>query len=273
MNDFAPIAKVITDSVSTETGHRLTTLELTLHPHTLTQLLSHRAFSRTLNLNPAISFAATTRAMNNNPVYPALWAKDQGAHAGTPLHHTKVDRARQSWDEARTAAHAYAEQLSELGVHRSIINRLLTPFTVVTGLVTATDWTDFFDQRLVIPDALDPLVDTEITGLAYAMRDALAASEPEKLDIGHWHLPYLDDFETRHMEMTTAVHTSAARCANGPSTDPLANRDTYRRLFQGIPPHWSPLEHLATPAATTEKTNGNLTGWHQLRHLNPGRFA
>lgn len=272
MNDFAPTATVLTDSISTETGHRLTTLELNLHPDTLAPLLAHRAFSRTVNYNAKLSYSAQIKALDQHRIYPALWTSDNGSTGATPLHHLRTRAAREAWDDAREDAIAHAFSLAELGVHRSIINRILAPFLAVTAIVTATDWADFFEQRLAIQDPNDPLIDTEITGLALVMRDAIERSQPEKLQPGHWHLPRLDSWDVQHLELTQAIRASAARCATGTS-DTRFDRDTYQWLFMANPPHWSPLEHIATPAATTDRVAGNYTGWHQLRHLDPRRFA
>jgi malic enzyme len=42
----------------------------------------------------------------------------------------------------------------------------------------------------------------------------------------------------------------------------------YERFVTADPPHASPLEHVATPAAATDvKHLGNLRGWLQLRHV------
>ena len=42
--------------------------------------------------------------------------------------------------------------------------------------------------------------------------------------------------------------------------------ELYERLVAARPPHWSPLEHVATPTSPGERPPGNLRGWAQLRH-------
>ncbi len=158
------------------------------------------------------------------------------------------------------------EQLLELGVHKQVTNRLLEPFMWHTVIVTATEWEGFWEQRC------SPLAQPEIRVAAEAMRAAYDASTPAPVGHGEWHTPYLRA-EDADLDDETARQVSAARCARVSYLTHDGRRDIakdvelYERLVSARPPHWSPLEHVATPAAPGEEPPGNLRGWAQLRHL------
>jgi hypothetical protein len=110
---------------------------------------------------------------------------------------------------------------------------------------------------------------------AEAMRSAIEASSPSFVPVGGWHLPYLRDGELDELaaaghDLEIAKRISVARCARvsyltqDGVRDWSKDLDLYARLTTQQPPHASPLEHVATPAATG---SGNFRGWQQLRHL------
>ena len=154
-------------------------------------------------------------------------------------------------------------QLAELGVHKQVTNRLLEPFLWQTVIVTATEWDDFWAQRC------SPLAQPEIRAAAEAMRATYLASAPTPLAVGEWHTPYVRP-EEANLEPEQRKRISAARCArvsyltHDGRRDLAADEQLYERLVQADPPHWSPLEHVATPAR--DGAPGNLRGWAQLRH-------
>ena len=106
---------------------------------------------------------------------------------------------------------------------------------------------------------------------AEAMRAAHDASTPTDVPHGGWHTPYLRD-EDGDLDDETARRVSAARCARVSYLTHDGRRDIdkdielYDRLVSARPPHWSPLEHVATPAEPDEAPLGNFRGWRQLRH-------
>lgn len=274
MTDFQPSARIVADSINPD-GNRLTTLEVRIHRYMLPEFNTHRAFSRNSASSRALSVTRQINMLLLEPVYPVIWPQERkGMQGGPPLPTSKQETARHLWDQARTNAVRIAEQMIELGVHRSVANRILEPFMAHTIVVTATDWGHFFDQRLP-PEQGEPLAQADIVAAAIAMNKALANGVPERLDFGQWHLPYLDSTELRTMPAERARQVSVARCARTSyltqdgSRDPQADVDLYRRLITAKPPHWSPLEHVATPYVPGEPTTGNFTGWRQLRHT-PG---
>lgn len=260
-----PNATVIADSVS-PAGVRLTTIEVTLHRFVLAELNTHRVFSRNSASSRAIPVKKQLARVVDDPALPVEFGANQrGMQAGEPLTGDDHDAALAAWLEARDHAVAAVEQLQELGVHKQVTNRILEPFMWHTVIVTATEWDGFWEQRC------SPLAQPEIRVAAEAMLAAYDASTPAEVGMGQWHTPYLRD-EDGDLDDETARQVSAARCARVSYLTHDGQRDIdkdlelYERLVTARPPHWSPLEHVATPAAEGEQTLGNLRAWRQLRH-------
>ncbi len=265
--DFAPSAKVIADSI-TPAGNRLTTVEVNLHRFVLAELNTHRVFSR----NSASSRAIPVRRMLDNvarvTAVPLVWASEQkGMQGGDEIDDPAT--ARDIWYAARDAAIAHAEKLIALGVHKSIVNRLLEPFSPHTVIISATDWDNFFDQRC------SPLAQPEIQIPATLIRNVITGSLPIPVEWKQFHLPYLSHTEKQDIPEQHWPAVSAARSARVSYLTHDGRRDweedlrLYRRLIQAEPPHWSPLEHPAV-AHPLAHNSGNFTGWRQLRHIVAG---
>ena len=98
------------------------------------------------------------------------------------------------------------------------------------------------------------------------MSKALYSSTPKKLDTGHWHLPYISEYE-EDLPLLVLRKISAARCARVSYLTHDGIRDIekditlYDQLFKEK--HMSPFEHVATP--TTGERTSNFIGWTQLR--------
>lgn len=260
-----PNATIIADSIS-PSGVRLTTIEVTLHRFVLAELNTHRVFSRNSASSRAIPVRKQIARVVDDPAIPVEFGANQrGMQAGEPLTGEDHDRALTAWLEARDRAVEAVTRLQELGVHKQVTNRLLEPFMWHTVIVTATEWDGFWEQRC------SPLAQPEIRVAAEAMKAAYDASEPVPVGMGEWHTPYLRD-EDGDLDDETARKVSAARCARVSYLTHDGRRDIskdielYERLVTARPPHWSPLEHVATPAPEGESTLGNLRAWRQLRH-------
>ena len=259
-----PRATVVLDSVS-ERGARVTTIEVTLHRFVLAELNTHRAFSRNSASSRAIPTRRQLLRVLEHPALPVEFGANQrGMQAGEPLAGDELGRAHAAWLRARDAAVDAAQDLLELGVHKQVVNRLLEPFMWHTVIVTATDWDGFWQQRC------NPLAQPEINLAATAMRAARDASVPRPVPDGAWHTPYVR-LDEADLPVETRKRVSAARCArvsyltHDGRRDLAADEQLYDRLVTADPPHWSPLEHVATPA--TDPVVGNLRGWRQLRHV------
>lgn len=297
-------AKVIADSASPD-GVRLTTLHLRYPKFIHGEFMTHRVFSRNASSSRAIPVERLIGDVLDDPVVPMHWGKNQSGRqadeqnvAGpewqlpegsmTPVWTglaTGNATPEQAWCLARNNAIDLARNFVERGYHKQIVNRLLEPFCHINVVVTATEWSNFFALRCH-RDA-----QPEMRALAEAMRDAMAASEPQGLQLGEWHLPYIE--EPHYGQHIDAVGTprdikiSAARCARvsyltQEGRVPTVEEDLalYERLVGSAPLHASPCEHQATPDTLTGKINqwlsphhGNLRGWVQYRKTLPGECA
>jgi thymidylate synthase ThyX len=262
----SPRATIILDSVS-ERGARVTTIEVTLHRFVLAELNTHRVFSRNSASSRAIPTRTQLLRVLEDPALPVEFGANQrGMQAGEPLSGDELGQAHAAWLRARDAAVDAAQDLLELGVHKQVVNRLLEPFMWHTVIITATDWDGFWQQRC------SPLAQPEIALAATAMRTAFDASAPTLVPDGGWHTPYVRPDEA-DLPVETRKRISAARCArvsyltHDGRRDVSADEQLYERLVTADPPHWSPLEHVATPAAADQPQVGNLRGWRQLRHV------
>lgn len=250
-------ATIVADSVS-PIGIRLTTLSLTYPRFILAELNTHRLLSR----NSASSRAIPTKKMLDEiklaPAMPVRWGKNQkGMQAETDIDKQGQELAQSLWLAARDAAVFHAQQLSELGVHKQITNRVLEPFMHARTVITATEWDNFFTLRRH-KDA-----QPEIKELADAMFHAMQKSTPKLIKQGEWHCPYVAANEPHQLEC------SVARCARvsyltheGRVPDIDSDITLYQRLLSAG--HWSPFEHQATPCEADE-WYANFRGWKQFR--------
>lgn len=262
---FTPSARVLADSISAS-GHRLTTMEATGHRFILAELNTHRAFSRNSASSRAIPYTKMRQKVIDQLAYPVSWPSEQkGMQGGAPLDPEDEFHCPEIWQSAAQAAVRHADKLHELGLHKSVANRLLEPFLPHTIIVSATDWQGFWEQRCH-PDA-----QPEIKALAEAMKAAYDVSKPVEMEVGDWHLPLIQDDEwplyASDIELLKKI--SVARCArvsyetHDGKRDLSADLELYDRLRTHKPAHASPFEHVATPGIGT----GNFKGWNQLRHV------
>ena len=287
-------AKVICDSICKHSKIRITTLELEYPRFIHSEFMTHRVFSRNASSSRAIPVAKVIQAVIDNPAMPIHWGKNQsGMQAHEELDDSGKESAERLWLDAKDCAVQLAKELSEVGVHKQVVNRILEPFTHIKVIVTATDFANFFALR----DHED--AQPEIRELARVMKAAMETSTPKSLGLGEWHLPYLDDEDlaniNNHMAESSitrhepnkwdvcmmACAVSAARCArvsylthNGERPTLEKDLELYRHLVNANPPHMSPCEHQASPNCYSKVadlgypiTHSNFRGWNQFRHL------
>ena len=262
-------ATVVADSVS-EAGIRLTTLQVTMHRFVLAEFNTHRVFSRNFRSSRAVPVKKLLEEVRESPAIPVEWLSNQkGMQGGEELVGDNRKYVETVWRAAARSAASYAELMAKAGLHKSWANRVIEPFLYVHGVVTATEWDNFFELR-DHPDA-----QPEIRALARAMRTAIDNSMPRFLLTGKaWHTPYINDgitLKDRGGLWKDCIKCSVARCARvsyKTHDDRFPNLqedlDLYDRLMCSAPEHASPAEHQATPG--TGWMTGNFRGWLQFRH-------
>ena len=263
-------AKIIADSTN-ESGQRLTTMELNYPRFIHGEVMTHRVFSRNAMSSRAIPVAKMIEQVRNNPVIPIHWGANQPgmqAHSELPDSST-VER---HWRMAAVFAADRAQSMSDQGLHKQIVNRILEPFQWMRTILTGTEWTNFFALR-IHADA-----EPHIHALAIEMWKSMDASAPvrrlgEPLKEESWHLPYILPDERKKLSVLNLCKVSAARCArvsylthDGATPSIEADLALYDRLAGGVPIHASPLEHQGYSGRSTDRS-GNFVGWVQYRQL------
>lgn len=241
-------AKIVADSIS-ESGIRLTTMELNYPRFIHSEFMTHRVFSRNASSSRAIPIEKMLEQVQENPAMPIHWGKNQpGMQAREEIASSQVPHAEHLWGWSAKDACDSADNLSSLGVHKQVVNRLLEPFQYIKVIVTATEWDNFFKLRL--HEDAQP----EIAQLALRMKEAMDASSPKLLKPGEWHLPYIQEEDCLRTTTDNFVKLSVARCArvsmlNHDGSNPHVEKDLYLydRLVGSTPEHASPSEHQACP--------------------------
>lgn len=279
-------AKVVADSIAN--GIRLTTMEVRFHRFILPEFNTHRMFSRNFSSSRAIPIKNIIEQVMCNYAEPVHWGKNRsGMQSTEELEYSPV------WGAAAEVACEFAEEMMELGYHKQIVNRLIEPFQFVKGVITATEFDNFFALR--DHEAAQP----EIKVLAQCMKQSMDESEPTELKYGEWHLPYVEDNDNLNFVMSKylnkedmlqdKIKCSVARCARvsymkHDNTNPTVADDielynqlvtrpyTDKRGFnydEKDPIHASPAEHVATPLSyQDENYYWNTGNWPEgMSHL------
>lgn len=264
--------KIVLDSISPE-GKRIITYQLTYPRYIHAELMTHRVFSRNASSSRAIPAAKLIENSLKNPVYPIRWGKNQAGMqaAMEDLSDDDAIAAKEIWDEMMIACANGVRALSELGLHKQWANRPLEWFGTISVVLTTTEDENWFELR----DHKD--AQPEIQHLAKMMRIAKDASNPEELEYGQWHLPYITEKEKSDCFLTESLKMSVARCArvsylthDGQTPDKEKDLALYDRLVGSVPLHASPTEHQATPYdrhVHYPHEQGNFRGWTQHRKL------
>jgi thymidylate synthase ThyX len=261
------VAKIIKDSQHFN-GGRLTTMELKIPTCVLAQFNTHRAFSRNAASMRAIPTKRIISSTLADPYQPEWLSNKAGMQGGEPIKHPRL--ARMIWTLALYVAAGFTYIMARFGLHKQVVNRLLSPWSYTKVVVTGTDagWANFLALRA------DPHADPAIQHVAQGAAFALANSVPTVLNLGEWHLPYWGDVKPRGKGGKQGIVQSIARCARvsyatfetpGVESTLDADEDLYDKLLGSDPKHASPAEHQACAVLSTDQ-GGNLgPGWMQYR--------
>lgn len=259
--------KVLADSTSPD-AVRITTLCCTYPRFIHSELMTHRVFGRNAASSRALPPERVIENIQNHPFVPDFNKRVKGMGHGDPLNEHDAKIARTTWLNARDKAVQAASVLIDLDVDKARINRLLEPFSWMTTIITATEWSNFFALRQPSNDRPVPQIDfpaqAEFQVVARMMRDAVRDSTSVALDYGQWHLPLFADRElydigdaiksgsfTSDDLQLEAAKISAGRCArvsfdtHSQYEDPDVSLERFARLSGSA--HWSAMEHSARP--------------------------
>lgn len=279
--------KILADSFALS-GKRLTTFELTYPRFVHAELMTHRSFSRNSASSRAIPNEKLRERIQNDPALPIWWGKNQsGMQAREELQMPELFDVQQKWLEARDVMLKYSEELSKLGLHKQITNRIIEPWMFITVIVSATEYSNWFHLRCH-PDA-----QPEIKWVADEMKKQYDTHKPQEIQSGDWHLPLINDEDRIEMDKVLRERykflkqeflgdefdwhlkiqkelckVSVGRCARVSYLTHDGKRDLnkdielHNRLMTSG--HWSPFEHVAQ-ALDKPEWHGNFCGWKQFR--------
>ena len=266
-------AKIILDSVS-PVEKRLTTFVLTYPRYIHAEFMTHREFSRNASSSRAIPTTKLIEKVKTDLVVPVYWGKNQaGMVAEEELDEAAKENCLALWNKGRDEAIKKAEALAKVGVHKQIVNRLLEPYSHITVICSATEWTNFFSLRCA-PDA-----QPEIRDLAFKMLREYYDSTPKLMSMGDFHMPFITeedkDLNTKQKQMVSVARVARVSYLNHEGKrDIEKDYELYDRLLKSG--HMSPFEHIATPTYHEKEEpydpshfrtqyEGNFKGWTQLR--------
>jgi hypothetical protein len=254
-------------------------------------LMEDPNLSRNASSSRAIPVSRLIQDVLDDPAIPLFWGKNQkGMQATEEFSLAEQATLVREWLADRDAAIARARYYADFGCHKQIVNRLLEPFSHITVVVTATEWSNFFALR----DHAD--AEPHIAMLARAMKTAMAEAHVQTLKPGQWHLPFVSVGATRreiNMRDGTMeadwVKLSVSRCASTSyrtvdGFDMTLDRavDLHEKLVAMVPLHASPCEHQCYADQWYDHLNdgaggwaedwghGNLKGFVQYRKTLPG---
>src|ERR1035438_10028985 len=128
-------AEIVADSLN-EFGERITSYVLVFPRIVLAEFNTHRMFSRNSASSRAIPFETMLKRVEEEPFIPIKWMKEHKGMQGTEYFDDRMSIVCEgSWLKARDMAVEQAKWMSEMGVTKQIVNRLLEPFLYHTAII------------------------------------------------------------------------------------------------------------------------------------------
>ena len=270
--------KILADSRNIVTGDRITTFELNFPRPLLAEINTHRMLSSNAGSSRAIPIKKVIEKIIKDPYIPQFTKNQKGMQG--QLFDTEIQKDAESvWLESMNVAIDQAQKLIDLNIHKQNVNRLLEPWMYVPVLVTGTEWRNFFNLRCA--EATHP----DFRSIAREMKVLYDDNEPNKLELGQWHIPFTDNVIKNHnlFKFTDALKVATARAARISYTthDGVYDYDRDFQLHDILleEKHYSPFEHCAkavfinrcdTPeyAVLNDETRvntRNFRGWFSYR--------
>lgn len=254
-------------------NYRITTMIVRFPRCILSEMNTHRVFSRNSASSRARSLKTTIKQVLEDPYIPLFTENARGMGGSYITDEYQLGMAKAEWLDARDAAVDMATRMLGTGVtcpddvkeridiyydkyygkpreewdvvipnvHKQTVNRLLEPFMWHEMLITSSYWENFFKLRM------DEAAQPEIQAIATLMFEAMNASLP---GLFPEHIPFVK--REHHTSLSALFHDlkkSAAECARISYVDrsTAGNKDgsedlAKRLLMKG---HMSPFEHQA----------------------------
>jgi hypothetical protein len=266
-------AKVITDTVHPDVpSSRITTFQVYAPRYLLAEVNTHGVLAKSAASSRAIPIKKRIEMVQREPWVPDAFGKNRPGMQSTELLGDDVQKeAIRIWSDAIEDALEHAARLQELEVHKQYANRVLEPYTYYSGVLTGTEWDNFWWLR--ISEDADP----GFKVLASKMKEAYDASTPV---VRPYHLPYITDeeYET-NKDLLILMKVAAARCARvsyvsletGKPTTVAEDLELVKKLTKPTGAHLSPFDH----PAKSDRCSQELIAGGNYHWRNPtlhGRF-
>lgn len=266
--------RILADSINPH-GVRLTSWLLTYPRMIHAEFMTHRCFSRNAASSRAIPLQKMVDTVDAEPAWPSFWGTEKkGMQPGEQLEEKLLARVQGELIKLLGRALVVVKWANDQGLHKSICNRYIEPWSHITTIATATDHSNFFVLR-AHPDA-----EPTFRELAYKMLRQYISNSPDKKDWGEWHIPnFLPpegiDVVAPLLTDEQRIKVATARCARLSyltfDGDFSVDKDItlHDRLMTSG--HWSPFEHCAC-AGAHEMSNFDFcypSGWQQYRKTFP----
>jgi hypothetical protein len=247
-------AQVLADSISPD-GVRLTTFQVT-YPHAVHKdMLTHCALARNFLSFRAYPTWRLEEMLDYDPFIPEFQEHRAGMDVGEKLGDRELyDIAQGSWYRALDQCRASADMLVQCGVNKGHANILIQDFCWITGIITATEWDNFWALRAHPPDDAKPRA--EVMKIAGMMHDLYESNTPVELGYGQPHVPLVYPEESDvWVTDENAIKVSGGRVArvsyltHDGVRDPSADVTLHDRLISKG--HMSPFDHQAWPIPMT----------------------
>lgn len=257
--------KVAVETDTVWRDKRITTVVATYPRIIHSEVMTHRRIVKNSSSSRAVPARKMLEQVTDTPFVPLRFG---AAQPGMQMSPRNVDGALRAWLNACDDVRVSAKLMLQADVHKSIINRMLEPWSWITVVMTATEWNNFFHLRRH-QDA-----DIHIHLLADMIYDAISASTPRE---SYLHMPFIPDY-LHSWTLDELAAISAARCARVSYLTHDGKRDVERdfelaqklRGGSGGIGHWSPFEHFAKYNPTSVSP---YMGWQSYRSMCTGHFV
>lgn len=244
-------ARIVADTVHMVPAARITTFEIYAPRYILAEINTHRVIAKSAQSSRAIPVKKRIEMVLADPYIPPAFGKNKsGMQSTETLSNGDTIAAEYRWKAAMNHAVQQAQALAQLGVHKQQANRILEPFSYFYGVLTATEWDNFWHLRC------NPEADPGFEDLANKMHAAYLVSTPR---VSSYHLPYCDNLDCHTIEARCNI--SAARCArvsyktfDGKISTPEDDYALCQKLL--TQPHLSPFDHPAVCDTTYSVSTG-----------------
>lgn len=245
----------------------------------LAEFNKHRLFSSSTESSRARPTTAVIEQVQDSPYTPRFTVAQKGM-SGSFAADGQLFAANLFWRNSIKHQFETANELLRLGIHKQDANEVLKPYMLVSQVVTATDFSGFFELRCA--DGAKPA----IRDFAVEMRRLFVITEPTPLEFSEWFMPWPEKSIVENVAACAGISYAQhgkdrdAASAQRLHDDLAANRHMvpFEHCAVAVSPgcklnnrqqvfnHFRPRETLLVNDPSYEQINvGNFNGWLQYR--------